>query len=98
MSDNKDILVYGEPYDVIEVKSSISSTRTYSIRFGEVTWNESIDTVLAVYIVVEYNGKPQMYYKPIIPHFLVEPDSNKESDFIRVVRAMEEMAQRHKLM
>ena len=98
MKNNKDIPVYGESYDKIVVKSSISSTRTYSVRFGEVTWNERIGTVLAIYIVIEYNGIPQMFYNPIIPHFLVEPDSNGVSDFINVLRAMEEMARRNNLM
>lgn len=98
MRNNKYIPVYGEPYDKIEVKSSISPTRTYSIRFGEVTWSDSIGTVLSIYIVVEYNGIPQMYERPIIPHYLLEPDENGVSDFVKVHKAMEEIARRNKLM
>lgn len=95
---NKGNPVYGKVYDEIKVKSSISTKRAYLVRLGEVTWDDDIGTVLAIYVCIEYEGTPQIYYRSIIPHFLVEPDENKESDFSKVYKAMGEIAQRNNLI
>ena len=98
MHNKQETVVYGAVHDEIKVKSSISKTRTYSVRLGEVTWNNDIGTKLSIYTVVEYNDVPQMFVRPIIPHYLVEPDNEGTSDFIRILEAMTEIGRRNKLM
>lgn len=91
------IPVYGQVFDQITVDSSISSKRKYSIRLGEVRWNDEAGKAIAVYIVVEYDGIPQMYERPVIPHFLVELDKSGESDLSKILKGLNEIRKRNNL-
>lgn len=98
MSSQNGVDVYGKIKDEIEVESSFSPSRTYSVRYGEVTWTESIGTMPSIYVVVKYNGIEQTRKRPVIPHYLTEPGVDGLSDFVKVHRAMEELARRNNLI
>lgn len=86
--------VYCEVLKEYKVPSYADEKAVYIIRYGYVDWYRDGNKRLAVYMLMEYNGRIK-YINPA--HILVAKNTSGRSDFSRVMKMMGILMREYKL-
>lgn len=86
--------VYCEVLKEYKVPSSYDEKAIYLVRYGYVDWYRDGNKRLAIYVLMQYNGRIK-YINP--PHLLVEEDGTGRSDFTRVMKMINMIAREFNL-
>ena len=78
----------------VPVKSGHGPNTNYLVCYGYVDWQRDGNLKTAIYVLMEYGGNIS-YSTP--PHILTEKDDTGQSDFIRVMKAVDELRLQYQL-
>lgn len=86
--------VYCEVIKEYKVPSFNDEKAVYLVRYGYVDWYRDGNKRLAVYVLMQYNGRIK-YINP--PHILIDKDKSGRSDLTRVMKMISMLMREYKL-